>query len=195
MPKLLLTQEEKRDRLRAQKAAHMMRARQNPDYLARHARYVMENKERIALTAKAWKSKNKDSVKRHKSNSRPASNARRRFRYSSDPAYRVELAARNRIRTAVAKRGTKKSRKTIELLGCTPEFFVSFIEAAFKPGMTWENYGAWEIDHVIPVSKFDIGDSSQQGIAFHYSNCQPLWKNTNRAKGAKLPGSHQPRLL
>ena len=52
--------------------------------------------------------------------------------------------------------------------------------------MTWENYGEWEIDHKRPLAAFNLGDHTERLAAFHYSNCQPLWKIENRMKNAKI---------
>jgi 5-methylcytosine-specific restriction endonuclease McrA len=58
----------------------------------------------------------------------------------------------------------------------------------FKEGMTWENRREWHIDHIIPVSSFDLSDAEQAKKAFHWSNCQPLWAKENLLKGSKLTG-------
>ena len=65
------------------------------------------------------------------------------------------------------------------------EFFMKYIEAQFKPGMTWERYGEWHVDHIRPCASFDLTDPKQQKICFHYSNLQPLWAADNIKKGAK----------
>ncbi len=49
--------------------------------------------------------------------------------------------------------------------------------------MTWENYGkVWEIDHIIPCSRFDLSKEGEQKKCFHYSNLQPLFKTTDIAQ-------------
>jgi 5-methylcytosine-specific restriction endonuclease McrA len=51
--------------------------------------------------------------------------------------------------------------------------------------MTWDNYGEWEIDHIVPISS---GKTEEDVIKLcHYKNLQPLWKEDNRKKGNKLP--------
>ena len=46
----------------------------------------------------------------------------------------------------------------------------------------------WQLDHIRPVSSFDLTDPAQQRACFHFSNFQPLWMPDNIRKGAK----HQP---
>jgi len=37
------------------------------------------------------------------------------------------------------------------MLGCDIETFKKNIESQFEEEMSWENYGDWEIDHIIPI--------------------------------------------
>ena len=48
--------------------------------------------------------------------------------------------------------------------------------------MTWESI---DLDHVRPLSSFDLTDSEQLKEACHYTNIQPLLKSDNRKKGSK----------
>lgn len=50
--------------------------------------------------------------------------------------------------------------------------------------MTWENWSlnGWHIDHIRPVSSFDLSDHAQVKECFHYSNLQPLWAIDNLKK-------------
>lgn len=106
----------------------------------------------------------------------------RKQRKAVDPAFRVVTNLRNRVYSAV--RAARAGRKTVsgaELLGCTPQFFVEYLEAQFLPGMTWDNYGlhGWHADHIKPVNAFD---DPQDPACWHYSNYQPLWAEDNLAK-------------
>lgn len=62
------------------------------------------------------------------------------------------------------------------------------LEKQFQPGMTWTSHGfeGWHIDHIKPVSTFDLTVLEQRQACFHYTNLQPLWKKDNLAKGAKI---------
>ena len=81
-----------------------------------------------------------------------------------------------------------KTDKTLNLLGCSAQFLRTYIENKFLEGMTWDNYGkhGWHIDHIIPCSSFNLTDSTQQQICFHYTNLQPLWAIDNLKKSNKI---------
>jgi hypothetical protein len=69
-------------------------------------------------------------------------------------------------------------------LGCSIYELKSYLESRFQPGMSWDNYGEeWHLDHVIPLSWFDLSDNKQFSRACHYTNLQPLWAENNFSKG------------
>ena len=53
-------------------------------------------------------------------------------------------------------------------------------------GMNFNNYGDWELDHIKPLTKYDLTDENEIRECFHYSNIQPLWKIDNRKKYNKF---------
>ena len=105
-------------------------------------------------------------------------------RRKTDPTY--VLTRRERVRVYDALKGIRKSAKTETLLGCSYAFFREYIETLFKDGMGWHNMGEWHIDHIQPLSSFDLTKDEEQRIAFNYKNQQPLWAKDNLAKGAKI---------
>jgi len=56
----------------------------------------------------------------------------------------------------------------------------------FKNDMTLENYGKWEVDHIMPVSSYDLKNNNKMMECFNYKNLQPLWKEENMAKSNKI---------
>lgn len=101
--------------------------------------------------------------------------------------YKIRNNISARIYFAIKNNSSKKSINTIKLLGCDIKFFMKYIESQFIDGMAWENYGKWELDYIMPCSRFDLTDEKQQKECFHYTNYQPLWKNDSIKKFNKLP--------
>lgn len=53
--------------------------------------------------------------------------------------------------------------------------------------MTWDNFGTvWHIDHVLPMSRFDLANQAQRAVCFGWTNLQPLRSSDNRQKSDKL---------
>jgi hypothetical protein len=46
----------------------------------------------------------------------------------------------------------------------------------------YRSFYGWHIDHIRPVSSFDLSDPAQVQECFHFSNLQPLWAIDNIKK-------------
>jgi len=90
-----------------------------------------------------------------------------------------------RIRMWKVLKGNPKKETTLKLVDCTIEFLKEYLEKQFKKGMNWNNYGKWEIDHIIPCASFDLSKKSEQYKCFNYKNLQPMWSLENQIKGDK----------
>ena len=90
----------------------------------------------------------------------------------------------SRCRSRINKAVKNKRKKTIEYLGCDIETFKKHIENQFKEGMSWENYGKWHIDHIIPIY-YKKTETKEEEILkrLNYKNTQPLWAEENIKKG------------
>jgi hypothetical protein len=86
----------------------------------------------------------------------------------------------------MALKNNSKAKSTIELLGCTIYDFKIYLKNKFLDKMTFENYGEWHIDHIIPCSLFDLKINEAQFKCFHYSNMQPMWGTENIMKQNKF---------
>ena len=104
-------------------------------------------------------------------------------KYKNDPGFNLLVRLRSRTRKALL--GTSKSVSTRELLGCDTNELRLWLECRFTGSMSWENMSDWEVDHIRPLSSFDLTDEAQLREAAHYTNLQPLWRGDNRKKGAK----------
>lgn len=101
----------------------------------------------------------------------------------------ARLARALRIRLNAAIKNNQKSGSAVSQLGCSIEELRRYLESKFLPGMTWDNWGhgknKWHIDHIKPLSSFNLSDMNQFLEANNYRNLQPLWSQDNLIKGAK----------
>lgn len=99
-----------------------------------------------------------------------------------DPSYNLSILLRQRFGKAL-KHGSKTG-SAVRDLGCTLKEFKLYLESKFQPGMTWENHGrtGWRIDHIKPLSKYDLTNPEELKQVLHYTNLQPLWATDNCRK-------------
>lgn len=139
----------------------------------------LSDEEKALMTSRAVKWHGEHIVERRKSRL-----VRHKERTKTDRNYYWQ----HRVRTAVrlGLRGIRKSASTEALLGCSFEALRRHLQSLWEPWMSWENYGRgdgqWSIDHIVPVSAFDLTDPEQQKLCFHYSNLRPLRHCDNRKK-------------
>jgi hypothetical protein len=97
---------------------------------------------------------------------------------------------RTRIGDAIRAQQATKVSGLPRLMGCSIEFFRSWIEHNFERGMTWANWGnmvgCWHLDHLFPCASFDLSDPAQQKECFHWSNIFPMWAAQNIKKSDKI---------
>lgn len=105
-------------------------------------------------------------------------------RRNTDPKYKLSCILRTRLNT-VLRRSQKVGSSVLDL-GCSLEELKIYLESKFVVGMIWGNHGKWHIDHIVPLSSFDLTDREQLLKACHYTNLQPLWAFDNLSKGSKV---------
>jgi hypothetical protein len=161
----------------------------------RKREYYLENKEHIDQKNKLYEIQNKEKMVKYRKSyyikNKTLIHEKQSLYLSNNIQARIKHNLR--IRTRHVLKGKIKSGTTIDLLGCQPEFLISYIEKQFKEGMTWDNYGrkGWHIDHILPCASFDLTDPEHQRKCFHYTNLQPLWAADNIRKSDKVPDISQ----
>jgi hypothetical protein len=144
--------------------------------------YQEKNKEKVRGLNRSWRKNNPDKVK--------ASHKRYNAKKPHDPQLKLAHSVRNNVLRGLKryKERPEKAARSIKLLGCTIPELKTYLESKFLPGMTWENHGlhGWHIDHIKPLSSFDLTKPKEQEKAFHYTNLQPLWAKDNLSKGNKV---------
>ena len=88
---------------------------------------------------------------------------------------------RNRIYNTL--KGKSKSFHTKEILGIDVETYKKWIEFQMTEEMNFNNI---HIDHVKPISSFDVSNDDELLEAFNWKNTQPLLKKDNLSKGNKI---------
>jgi hypothetical protein len=96
-----------------------------------------------------------------------------------DPETAFVRGIRVRITNSINRR-YKKNDKAEKLLGLNIEGVRRHLESLFQPGMSWDNFGSWHIDHICPCSQ---AQNEEELIKLqHYTNLSPMWKDENFAK-------------
>lgn len=98
---------------------------------------------------------------------------------------RISKNLRHRIYKAML--GRTRGVSAVKDLGISIQEFRTYIERQFAPGMTWDNYGRWHLDHKRTLASFDLTDQDQARAACHFTNYQPLWALDNQRKYAGKP--------
>jgi hypothetical protein len=82
--------------------------------------------------------------------------------------------------------GAKRIWRTEAILGCDILYFKAHIERQFQDGMSWGNYGEWELDHIKPLA---LANTPLEIVQLnHYQNLQPLWAKENSNKSSIYNG-------
>src|SRR5258705_2705793 len=103
-----------------------------------------------------------------------------KVKLKTDIIHKLKQRLRQRIYKAIKLE--YKSGSAVKDLGCSIEEFKAYIEQRFRPGMSWENWGEWHLDHIKPLSLFNLQDREELLKACNYTNYQPLWAEENIKK-------------
>lgn len=144
------------------------------ELLSKSRDYYQNNKEKHKISVENWINNNKE----HRLE-------KERIRKRKDRKLRPYVHAwRDSLKSALDRLGRKKEGHTIDLLGYSPIQLKKHIENRFKEGMSWDNYGEWEIDHIREICTFD--KNTPINIVNSLDNLQPLWSNENLEKWFEL---------
>ena len=142
--------------------------------------YHYANKKEQNKKSREWKKNNRDKIREYK-----------KYRYNNDIQYKLSEVLRSRVHSAL--NGKKKVGSANRDLGCSTKELIKHIEEKFYPHpktgemMTWKNWkhDGWHIDHIKPLSSFDLTNRDQFLQACSFTNLQPLWAEENYLKSNK----------
>lgn len=103
-----------------------------------------------------------------------------------DIIYKIISNLSNRIYKEFNGKHIERNEIYSSFIGCCAMDLRDHLEKQFVDGMNYDNYGKWEVDHIIPVSSFNLHDINEAKKCFNYLNLQPLWKEDNMKKSNKI---------
>lgn len=121
-------------------------------------------------------------------------NLRRGRRKKEDLNFRIKCNLASRLSKSI--KGNYKVGSAIRDMCCSIDEMFKLFELMYDNNplhpilgkMCRENYGVvngifgWEVDHIVPLSSFDLTDRAQLLKAVHYSNLRPMWASQNRSE-------------
>lgn len=148
----------------------------NESYQKRKDRIRQLEKERLAKPEN--RKKRNEYVRKYK--------AKKRL---EDPSFKIFENHRKRIWKCLKN----KSNSSKELLGCDIDIYFKWITftMSIDKNMTWTNYGKyWNIDHVKPISTFNILEPIEDKKAFNWKNTWAIKSVENFSKKNNIITEH-----
>ena len=159
--------------------------------------YGKKNKERILKYGKEYRKKNKEKISEQRKeyfkvyckNNREKINANNNKHYKENFKFRLNRCVRSSVRDSLKLNNiSKNGRHWEDLVGYTSQELIDYLEKLFLPGMTWDNYEEWHLDHILPQSFFEYNSTDDVEFKYCWSldNLQPLWAKDNIRKSDKI---------
>ena len=170
----VLRKAKSRDRGRAWNNANRDRIKKASSEL-----YQKKRDQRIAETT-SYRQKNRKRMMQ-------AQIKREKERRDTDPQYHASVLLRQRVRQSISRQSNGrvvKSKTTLALTGASPAEIVKHLGASCE---TLGKRGGNDIDHIFPVTIYDLTDEEQQKMCFHISNLRLLATKANKEKSNSLP--------
>lgn len=91
-----------------------------------------------------------------------------------------------RVGKKLKEQGIVRTHTYIQLLGCSLKYLEEHVKNKLQDNMTFDNYGQWELDHIKPITSFNLNNVDELLECCNYLNLQPLWKPDNIKKSNKI---------
>lgn len=203
----VITNDIKNDLIKSQCEDIGKREREQEQEKLYNKNYYKQNKEKLKSRATEYYRHNRETRKQYRIKNKPRLNEYNKKYYilnkkslikyrshyckkmrATSIKFRLTENLRTRLTKAIHR--NQKVGSAVRDLGCPIEAFKNYITSKFQRGMSWDNYGKWHLDHIIPLSTFNLEDRAQFLTACHYTNYQPLWGKDNIRKSNKLSNLH-----
>jgi hypothetical protein len=137
------------------------------------------------LNTEKCSKKEKRNYSKNKGARRETQREYEREQTKTNPVYKLKKLLRSRLASFI--KGGRKRGSAVRDLGCTGEKAKSFLESRSRYFLKDLGQNKVHIDHIIPLSQFDLSDRKELLKAVHYTNLQLLWWEDNQRKGNKIP--------
>ena len=146
-----------------------------------HKKWSENNRDHLNEYHQKWREKNIDKHREYK----------RKYQQhlrDTDPTYKLISYFRTAIYQVLKESNVEKNKHYFDVLQYTPEELITHLELQFKDDMSWDNYGEWHVDHIKPISSFNIVDMGDEEFmkCWSLSNLQPMWGEENIRKSNKF---------
>lgn len=154
--------------------------------------YQIRNAAQIATAKKIYAAEHKEHIARYKKEYRQINKVQiaAKAKTYSDNNPNVKIMKNHNKMLSRVFEGQAQHSKVLNVIGCSWDkirdwfWFQMFL---CNNGTTFENYGSdWSIDHIVPVSSFDLTEEVQLKQCYHWSNLRPLSLRRNMSKGSRL---------
>jgi hypothetical protein len=159
-------------------------------------RYYLKNREKRLQYFSDWQKNNRDylndyhqkwrdeNIEKHRKYKRDYE----RNRKATDPLYKLISNFRTAIYQVLKESNVDKNEHYFDILPYSQEELIQHLENQFTDDLTWDNYGEWHVDHIIPISSFNIREMGDEEFIKCWSleNLQPLWGEENIRKSNSI---------
>jgi len=153
---------------------------------ARGKAYRESGREKIVKDK--WREENREKVRAYKRRYQHSKKGKERRKRTTNV---LRDSVSNGVRYALRRVAKgKKTKSTFDALPYSPQELKEHLESLFQEGMSWDNYGDWHIDHIIPQSALPYEDLEDENFqkCWALENLQPLWAEENMSKGSLHEG-------
>lgn len=166
--------------------------------------YYKKNKDKLLSNNKIYRKNNSDKIKEQRKEYRsrekvkihikqkniqylPIKKMKIKMRRKTDINFQISEILRSKIHKMIKGKNTSY----MNFVGCDINWLKKWIEYQFDDNMNWKNIGSyWQIDHILPINKFNFSCDKNKRICFNWTNLQPIQSSINREKSDKLHLHH-----
>ena len=156
-------------------------------------KYYEDNVEKILEYKKKWCEDNADKVKEINKKWREKNKCEHNKAYGTCKICNIHLylikLQRIHLWNCLKNTNIKKTKPSISYLNCSVEYFIEYFQKKMnnwnetnEVKMNWDNI---HIDHIKPVTAFNLDDENEFLDCCHYTNMQPLLAEDNLSKSCK----------